>query len=360
MSTGDLSLTFLQDGGQPAQSVADALSGFLNGAQSSLAIAVYDCALSGALAGQIAGAINSAGRRGVDVRFAYFAGPHRSPTVPPPKGGSDTFAATLQVPTRTIAGFQALMHHKYVVRDAGTNAAAVWTGSTNWTDDAWDREENIIVQAPSSALAACYLADFEDLWQRRVIENTGRSAGGTAAVSYLGQGVTAQVWFSPGEGQQMAHAVADAIHGARRRVVVASPVLTDGSILGALRDLVHNGQVPVAGICDATQMEEVFDQWGQDERAQWKVQAFGEIAHAGRFAGKHSQPYAPGSVHDYMHAKIIVIDDTVFTGSYNFSHSGEENAENLLSLPNSGIADACVRYISRLIDKYGQGTAPVP
>ena len=69
---------------------------------------------------------------------------------------------------------------------------------------------------------------------------------------------------------------------------------------------------------------------------------------------------APGSVHDYMHAKSIVVDETVFTGSYNFSHSGEENAENMLVLPSAAVADACTRYVSRLIDKYGQSTAPVP
>jgi phosphatidylserine/phosphatidylglycerophosphate/cardiolipin synthase-like enzyme len=359
-STSDLSLTFLQDGGQPAQAAADALAAFLNGAQSSLAVAVYDCALDGPLAAQVGGALNAAAERGVDVRFAYFAGPHRSPTVPPPKRGSYAFAASLQVPVRTIAGFRALMHHKYIVRDAGTDTGAVWTGSMNWTLDAWTREENVVLQIQSPGLAGCYRADFEDLWQTRVVEDSGRSDGGVAAVSYGGQTLAARVWFSPGEGPQMAHAVAGAIRGAQRRVVVASPVLTDGSILGALRDLVHGGGVPVAGICDATQMEEVFDQWGQDEQASWKLAAFGEIAHAGRFAGKRSQPYAPGSVHDYMHAKVIVVDDTVFTGSYNFSHSGEENAENLLSLSNAGIADTCTRFISRLVDRYGQSTAPVP
>ena len=33
------------------------------------------------------------------------------------------------------------------------------------------------------------------------------------------------------------------------------------------------------------------------------------------FSGKRSTPYAPGSVHDFMHAKITVIDDVVFVGS---------------------------------------------
>jgi phosphatidylserine/phosphatidylglycerophosphate/cardiolipin synthase-like enzyme len=358
--SGDLSITFLRDGGQPAQAVAGALTEFLGGARQSLAIAVYDCTLTGPLADQIAGAINAAEQRGVDVRYAYFAGPFRHPVVPPPKGKSDAFAATLHVPVRTVAGFQALMHHKYVVRDAGTGAGAVWTGSTNWTHDSWEREENVILQIPSSELAGLYLEDFEELWRRRVIEHTGRDASGPAAMCYGGRALAGHVWFSPGQGQRMAHAVADAIRDASRRVVVASPVLTDGPILGALRDLARLGQVPLAGVCDATQMEEVFDQWAQDENAQWKLEAFGEVAHAGRFAGKHSQPYAPGSGHDYMHAKMVVVDDTVFTGSFNFSHSGVENAENLLFLPGSGIADACTRFIGRLVDTYGQATAPVP
>ena len=40
----------------------------------------------------------------------------------------------------------------------------------------------------------------------------------------------------------------------------------------------------------------------------------------------------PGSVHDYMHAKVTVADDTVFVGSFNLSHSGELNAENVLEI----------------------------
>ncbi|MDX6519297.1 MAG: hypothetical protein QOF50_2143, partial [Gaiellaceae bacterium] len=50
------------------------------------------------------------------------------------------------------------------------------------------------------------------------------------------------------------------------------------------------------------------------------------------FSGKVSTPYAPGRVHDYMHAKVTVADDTVFIGSFNLSHSGELNAENVLEL----------------------------
>ena len=50
------------------------------------------------------------------------------------------------------------------------------------------------------------------------------------------------------------------------------------------------------------------------------------------FSGKRSTPWAPDSVHDFMHAKVTVADDTVFVGSFNLSRSGEMNAENVLEI----------------------------
>ena len=53
-----------------------------------------------------------------------------------------------------------------------------------------------------------------------------------------------------------------------------------------------------------------------------------------------STPYAPGAVHDYMHAKVTVADDVVFVGSFNLSRSGEENAENVLEIADAGAGRA--------------------
>ena len=50
------------------------------------------------------------------------------------------------------------------------------------------------------------------------------------------------------------------------------------------------------------------------------------------FAGKPSTKWAPDTVHDFMHAKITVADDISFIGSFNLSHSGEMNAENVLEI----------------------------
>jgi phosphatidylserine/phosphatidylglycerophosphate/cardiolipin synthase-like enzyme len=351
----DVSLFFLTDGGQPPETVVSALEGFLAGAKSSLDVAVYDCALGGSLAERLRAAFQAAAARGVQIRFAYYAGPHRSPVVVPADPQSSAgFAESLGVPVRAITGFRALMHDKYIVRDAGSPAAAVWTGSTNWTSDAWDREENVVLQLPSPDLAGLFRADFDELWERSQVERTGDRSGGQATLSYAGAPLAATVWFSPGGGEAMAHAVAGAITTAQQRIVVASPVLTVGNVLGAIRDVVSNGSVPVRGIYDETQMDEVRSQWGADSRAAWKIEAFNQIVQTANLSGKRSTPYSPTAVHDYMHLKMMVIDDQVFAGSYNFSHSGEENAENLLLLQSAALADRCAQQIDTLIQRYAR------
>jgi phosphatidylserine/phosphatidylglycerophosphate/cardiolipin synthase-like enzyme len=70
------------------------------------------------------------------------------------------------------------------------------------------------------------------------------------------------------------------------------------------------------------------------------------------FTGKHSTPYAPGSVHDYMHAKVTVADDTVFVGSFNLSHSGELNAENVLEIADPDLADRLAAFIDDIRGRY--------
>jgi phosphatidylserine/phosphatidylglycerophosphate/cardiolipin synthase-like enzyme len=55
-----------------------------------------------------------------------------------------------------------------------------------------------------------------------------------------------------------------------------------------------------------------------------------------------------------MHNKVLVVDDTVITGSYNFSHSAELNAENILMIENQALADQYSHYIEHLVQKYGK------
>ena len=108
--------------------------------------------------------------------------------------------------------------------------------------------------------------------------------------------------------------------------------MTSGPVLGALAEAVSDGKCDVAGVVDATQMKGVFHQWELNGNSEWKMPAIRRIFANGRFTGKNSMPYGQGDVHDFMHAKVVVADDYLFTGSYNLSHSGEQNAENVLEV----------------------------
>jgi phosphatidylserine/phosphatidylglycerophosphate/cardiolipin synthase-like enzyme len=107
-------------------------------------------------------------------------------------------------------------------------------------------------------------------------------------------------------------------------------------------------------------MAEVLGQWRVDPHATWKGPAFQAVSAALPFASKVTTPYTPTSVHDFMHAKITVVDNTVFTGSYNLSHAGEDNAENLLELDSAPLADRFVQFVDAVFARYAQTPAAAP
>ena len=59
-----------------------------------------------------------------------------------------------------------------------------------------------------------------------------------------------------------------------------------------------------------------------------------------------------------MHAKVTVADDTVFVGSFNLSHSGELNAENVLELSDAGLAEQLAAFIDSVRERYPAVSLP--
>jgi phosphatidylserine/phosphatidylglycerophosphate/cardiolipin synthase-like enzyme len=330
----------LVDGGQPAERTAQALADFVAAAEHTLEIAIYDLRLPDPLAQTVRGALEGAARRGVAVRLAYNKDCPSDQTVPPPPRTEPNLLESLPFPTEAIPGVPDLMHHKYVIRDR----ASLWTGSTNWTADSWTREENVVVTVDSAALAARYLDDFETLWTTRDVAKTGKVDQSPV------DGIRA--WFCPGRGGKLAHRIAKAIGTAQRRIRIASPVISSGPILGTLAQVASDGKVDLAGIVDLTQVQEVLRQWHDNGNATWKDPLLRASLTRAPFSGKHSTPYRPGSVHDYMHAKVTVVDDVVFVGSFNLSHSGELNAENVLEIGDATLANELAGYIDGIRAKY--------
>jgi phosphatidylserine/phosphatidylglycerophosphate/cardiolipin synthase-like enzyme len=133
---------------------------------------------------------------------------------------------------------------------------------------------------------------------------------------------------------------------------VASPVITSAPILGTLAEVAADGKVDLAGVVDSTQIHEVLGQWRLNGNVTWKAPSLKFLLERATFSGKRSTPYAPGSVHDYMHAKVTVADDTVFIGSFNLSHSGETNAENVLEIEDAALAERMAGFVDSIRVKY--------
>jgi phosphatidylserine/phosphatidylglycerophosphate/cardiolipin synthase-like enzyme len=339
-----IALETLTDGGQSALDVARKLADFIEPSARTLELALYDVRLRDDTGDVVRDSLVGAHERGVTVRLVYnLDRPDRVPVPPPPKTEPE-LVESLPFATVGIKGWPDLMHHKFVIRDG----AAVWTGSTNWTDDSWTREENVIAIVESTDVAGRFLEDFEQLWKTRDVQRSGKVD--STAVNVDGKPV--RTWFSPKRGEQLAHAIAHALGAAQKRIRIASPVITSGPILGTLAEIAADRKVDLAGVVDATQIFEVRDQWEANGNASWKLPSLAFVLRHASFTGKHSTPYAPGAVHDYMHAKLTVCDDTVFVGSFNLSHSGEQNAENVLQIEDADLATRMAAYIDEIRAKY--------
>jgi len=339
----------LTDGGQKPLEIAHAVAEFLDAAQRSLDLAQYDFNLGPETREVVGGAIQAAAKRGVAVRIVYNVDHGNPIPVPPPPEPDVALITSLGVPAKAIAGVPDLMHHKYVVRDG----ESVWTGSLNWTDDSWSRQENVVVTVESAELAKAFTLDFEELWTTGDVERSGFAEPRPVEIGET----RARPWFTPGFADALTHRIAKKI-GHAERIRICSPVITSAPILATLAQRIADGRGDIAGCVDGTQVDEVVHQWRKEPNAAWKLPLLERVL-GGQFSGKRSEPWDPvGSVHDFMHAKLVVADDVVFAGSFNLSHSGEKNAENVVELASPELAEQLAAYTDQVRALYPPAVIP--
>jgi phosphatidylserine/phosphatidylglycerophosphate/cardiolipin synthase-like enzyme len=370
---GDIEVIFLQQTGHDpftatpertiqVSEVAARIARFIGGARTTLDIAIYDFRLRDDTAKIIADALRAQAQKGVVIRIAYDhatdpGGDGAAATPPghleadqkPP--GTDSFVRSFAdvAQVKGITGYRVLMHNKYIVRDADTAEAAIFTGSSNYTNDSWGLQENNLLCLRSQQLASYYARDFNDLWSRgAIVDSTGTGDTGTVRVG----DVPVTVAFTPGESPAVVKEIVGAITAARRRLYVASVVLSSGPILAALSEGIDRG-LPLAGLYDGPQMDQVERQWkaahvGADKGNTWEKVA-------NRLARKNSIPYdryKPNQPHNFMHNKLVIADEIVVTGSFNLSNHAMGNAENVLLIQSEELAGKYEQYIQRLMAVY--------
>jgi len=316
----------------------DTLIAYINRVEETLDIAIYNSYSANATTG-IAGAINNAHNRGVQVRVIHQGGTS-SLMIP-------NLNSTIPVLARPSGDFAGLMHHKFIVADAkhqDANKSWVWTGATNWTTgqiNGPDRNNVIIVY--DKTLALNYLIEFEEMWgSKDLLPNITLSLFGadkrdnTPKEFKIG-GRDVYCYFSPSDNteQQIIHLINEAQHN----IAVITMLITRYGIANALVNKFNSGVRNFAILLDS-----------QNPLGSQKPYLMDNLP--------------PGRVLNFtasgiMHHKYMVVDNgyptaAVLTGSHNWSASANQrNDENTLIIFDEDIANQYFQAAAYLYTEVG-------
>jgi phosphatidylserine/phosphatidylglycerophosphate/cardiolipin synthase-like enzyme len=227
---------------------------------------------------------------------------------------------------------------------------ALWMGSANFTKGGLElQDNNCLVFGNAPHLASQYKAVFEDLISpnhHHPTASESETAHDTGTAVKVGH-ATISPYFEPEGGEAAENAVVTALQGARKVRIMAF-LISDQGILDALKQLGDSG-ADIAGVLDPGGMKDAMQGTHKDPALFWFVDN-------PRFARAPSHPFSPHHENDFMHNKVMIVDDhLVLTGSYNFSENAEANDENMLLIDSTEIAQAYTAYFETLFAAYPHG-----
>jgi phosphatidylserine/phosphatidylglycerophosphate/cardiolipin synthase-like enzyme len=292
-------------------------------AETSVDIAAYDFELP-----NVAYALVAAHRRGVGVRLVTESDNF--------EGEALGLLLEAGIPVVGDPSDDGLMHNKFAVIDGQW----VWTGSWNMTENGTRRNNNNVVLIASTALAENYGVEFEEMMAGQFGPtspvNTPYPRVVITVESDDGQErqVEVETLFAP-EGAVAKEVIAE-IEAAQDRIRFMSFVFTSEEIAQAMVARAEAGVV-VQGVMESRSAGSPYSQYDRLRRAVHDVLLDGN-------------PYI-------MHHKVIIIDDeTVILGSYNFSRSAEtDNDENVLIIHDREVTGAFVDEFGRVYERAREG-----
>lgn len=301
----------------------------IDACQSTLDIAIYNSSSPSSSTG-IAGAINAAYARGVQIRVIYEnSTTSSSPMIPLLNASIPRLAS----PSGSSYG---IMHNKFVIFDANnanSNIPLVWTGSTNWTIPQIEGPDtNNVITIQDQALALGYKLEFEEMWgSNTMTPNVTNSKFGPFKTNntphnYIIGGKTIESYFSPSDGVNAK--IINTINSANSDINIASMIITRSDIANAIINKYNSGITNTNVLVDSqvptgTQLPNLQS----------------------ALAANHAIPYAITSA--IMHHKFVVVDnfnqssDTqVLLGSHNWTSAAEtKNDENTLIVHDASTAN---------------------
>ena len=216
----------------------------------------------------------------------------------------------------------AFMHNKFLIQDQ----KRVWTGSLNLTHNGVYRNNNNVVRIANEDVARLFTAEFEELFAGAFGPTSPRQA---LPAFVAPQGHKMEVLFSPEDPVQ--ERVLDILRGAQKHIVFMAFSFTDDAMGKVLAEKAAAG-VLVQGVFERSGAGSKYSEYGRLKRAGADVKKDGNKG--------------------IMHHKVMIVDDnTVITGSYNFSkNANKSNDENVVILHDN--PDAARLYLQEFQQVY--------
>jgi len=216
-----------------------------------------------------------------------------------------------------------LMHNKFIIVDE----RAVWTGSWNYTLNGTYRNNNNVLVLESAGAAAAYKTEFEEMFERGEF---GARSSNDGIISIGGNAGEISIIFAP-EANEIA-ALRAAIGAAQSSIRFMSFVFSLDELAGAMIEKMTDPDFVLRG---------VFEE--RNSRASWSQ--LPALYCAGAQVRQDGNRYI-------LHHKVIIIDDdTVITGSFNFSNSAaQDNDENIVIIRDKVIASLYLEEWRRIWD----------
>ncbi len=223
-----------------------------------------------------------------------------------------------------------LMHNKFIIVDE----RAVWTGSWNYTLNGTYRNNNNVLVLESAQAAAAYKSEFDEMFERGEF---GARSSNDGVISMGEDASEISIIFAP-EADEIA-ALRASIGAAQSSIHFMSFVFSLDELAGAMIEKMADPDFVLRG---------VFEE--RNSTASWSQ--LPALYCAGAQVRQDGNRYI-------LHHKVIIIDDnTVITGSFNFSNSAaQDNDENIVIVRDPVIASLYLEEWQRVWDS-AQEVAP--
>ncbi|MBC7475517.1 MAG: hypothetical protein H7263_14605 [Candidatus Sericytochromatia bacterium] len=213
-----------------------------------------------------------------------------------------------------------LMHNKFMIVDSNY----VWTGSTNLTTNSLYDHNNNSLMIESKQLSANYQAEFNRFFENGLFGVNAHEIPYPNIITTEKDSI--QTFFSPGGGTTAA--IIKELNDAKKSIKFMAFSFTNKEMADIM--LIKNKQkIACEGIFDSCEIS--------------KYSTYSLL-------NKNKIPVYKDGNQALMHEKIMIIDDeTVITGSFNFSNNAEHNNnENTLIIKSTNIASQFNKEYERL------------